>query len=49
MCEIDLTTGAAEVFADQRQRGKWKDSLEDSGYEAMVDEAIKLGQEPQPA
>ncbi len=49
VCVIDLTTGAAEVFADQRQRSKWKDSLEDSAYQAMVEEAIKLGQEPQPA
>jgi nucleoside-diphosphate-sugar epimerase len=49
VCEVDLTTGAAEVFADQRRRGKWKDSREDSVYQAMVDEAVKLGQEPQPA
>ena len=49
VCDVDLTTGAAEVFADQRRRGKWKDSREDSAYQAMVDEAVKLGQEPQPA
>ena len=45
-CEIDLTTGAAEVFADLRRRGKWKDSRADAAYQAMVDEAIALGQEP---
>jgi nucleoside-diphosphate-sugar epimerase len=49
VCDIDLTAGAAEVFADQRRRGKWKDSREDSAYQAMVDEAVNLGQEPQPA
>jgi nucleoside-diphosphate-sugar epimerase len=48
-CDIDLTAGAAEVFADQRRRGKWRDSREDLAYQAMVDEAVKLGQEPQPA
>ena len=49
VCDINLTAGAAEVFADQRRRGKWKDSREDSAYQAMVDEAVNLGQEPQPA
>jgi nucleoside-diphosphate-sugar epimerase len=49
VCDIDLTAGAAEVFADQRRRGKWKDSREDSAYQAMVDEAVNLGQGPQPA
>jgi nucleoside-diphosphate-sugar epimerase len=49
VCDIDLTAGAAEVFADQRRRGKWKDSREDSAYQAMVDEAVNLGQEPQQA
>jgi hypothetical protein len=48
-CDVDLTTGAAEVFTDQRRRGKWRDSREDLAYQAIVDEAIKLGQEPQPA
>jgi nucleoside-diphosphate-sugar epimerase len=49
VCDIDLTAGAAEVFADQRRRGKWKDSREDSAYQAMVEEAVNLGQEPEPA
>jgi hypothetical protein len=49
VCDIDLTAGAAEVFADQRRRGKWKDSREDATYQAMVDEAVNLGQEPQQA
>jgi hypothetical protein len=49
VCDVDLTTGAAEVFADQRRRGKWKDSREDSAYQAMIDESVELGQEPQPA
>ena len=46
VCDIDLTAGAAEVFADQRRQGKWKDSRADSAYQAM---AVHLGQEPQPA
>jgi hypothetical protein len=49
VCDVDLTTGAAEVFTDQRRRGKWKDSREDSAYQAIVDEAVILGQKPQPA
>jgi hypothetical protein len=49
VCDVDLTTGAAEVFTDQRRRGKWKDSREDLAYQAIVDEAVKLGQKPQPA
>jgi hypothetical protein len=49
VCDIDLTAGAAEVFADQRRRGKWKDSREDSAYQAMIDEAVGLGQKLQPA
>jgi hypothetical protein len=44
-----MTSGAAEVFTDQRRRGKWNDSGEDAAYQAMVDDAIELGQEPQPA
>jgi hypothetical protein len=40
---VDLTTGAAEVFTDQRRRGKWRDSREDLAYQAIVDEAIKTG------
>jgi hypothetical protein len=39
VCDVDLTTGAAEVFTDQRRRGKWKDSRQDSACQAMVDEA----------
>jgi hypothetical protein len=39
VCDVDLTTGAAEVFTDQRGRGKWKDSRDDFAYQAMVDEA----------
>jgi nucleoside-diphosphate-sugar epimerase len=45
-CEVGLTDGAAEVFADQRHRGKWKDSRADAAYQAMVDAAIAIGQEP---
>jgi membrane protein DedA with SNARE-associated domain len=47
--EFGEPAGAAEVFADQRRRGKWKDSREDATYQAMVDEAVNLGQEPQQA
>ena len=46
-CEISLTEGAAEVFVDVRRRGAWKDSRTDTAYQAMVDEAVALGQEPQ--
>ncbi len=45
-CEIDLPTGAAQVFEDQRKRGVWKDSTTDSLYQSMVEEALKLGAEP---
>jgi hypothetical protein len=45
-CEIDLKTGAAEVFADAKKRGAWRDSAGDSVYQAIVDEAMKLGMEP---
>jgi nucleoside-diphosphate-sugar epimerase len=49
VCDVCLTPGAAQTFADQRRRGKWRDSRDDHFYQAMVEEAIKLGQEPQPA
>ena len=45
-CEVGLTDGAAEAFADQRRRGKWKDSREDAAYRAVVDAALATGQEP---
>jgi nucleoside-diphosphate-sugar epimerase len=45
-CEIDLKQGAREVFADSRLRGAWKDSAADQQYQAVVDEAMKLGTEP---
>ncbi len=46
VCDVNLTAGAAEAFADQRRRGKWKDSRQDTAYQAIVDEALALGQEP---
>jgi nucleoside-diphosphate-sugar epimerase len=42
-CEIDLTEGARQVFASQRERGVWKNSEKDSLYQSMVGKAIKLG------
>jgi nucleoside-diphosphate-sugar epimerase len=48
-CEIDLTRGAAETFADMRRRNVWRDSSGDSTYQAMVDEALACGVEPFPA
>jgi nucleoside-diphosphate-sugar epimerase len=45
-CEVDLTDGAAEVFADLGSRGKWKDARADTAYQAMVDAALAIGQEP---
>ncbi len=46
-CDVGLTEGAAGVFEDQRRRGAWKDARADAAYQAMVDEAVALGQEPQ--
>ncbi len=45
-CEIDLTSGAAGVFADQRKRGAWKDSRSDTVYQMMVDAALATEQQP---
>jgi len=48
-CEIDLTRGAAETFADMRRRHVWRDSSTDSLYQKMMDEALALGIKPVPA
>ncbi len=48
-CEIDLTRGAAETFADLRRRNIWRDSSADALYQTMIDEAIAAGAEPVPA
>ena len=48
-CEVDLTRGAAETFADMRRRNAWRDSSADSLYQRMIDEALALGIEPVPA
>jgi nucleoside-diphosphate-sugar epimerase len=48
-CEIDLTRGAAETFADIRRRNAWRDSRTDVLYQTMIDEAIDAGAEPVPA
>ncbi len=42
-CEIDLPTGAAEVFADQRRRNAWKNSDGDALYDGMVERAMAAG------
>jgi nucleoside-diphosphate-sugar epimerase len=46
LCEIDLVTGAKEVFADARRRGAWKQSADDVLYQSIVDQSLKLGVEP---
>ncbi len=45
-CEIDLPQGAAETFADMKRRGKWKDGAADELYNAMVENAMKMGVGP---
>ena len=45
-CEIELTPGAKETFDDTKRRGKWKDPKADVLYEAMVQDAMKMGFEP---
>lgn len=40
---IDFATGAREMFADLRRRGAWRDSTRDTDYQALVDEALRLG------
>jgi len=47
-CEIDLTRGATETFADMRRRNAWRDSSIDSAYQTMIDNAIRSGSEPVP-
>lgn len=44
-CEIDLVTGAEEVFDDIIRRGKGRSASNDLVYEAMVEEAMKIGVE----
>jgi nucleoside-diphosphate-sugar epimerase len=48
-CEIDLTRGAAETFADVRRRNAWRDSGTDSLYQRMIDDALATGVQPVPA
>ena len=48
-CEIDLTRGASETFADMRRRNAWRDSRADGLYQAMIDKALASGIEPVPA
>lgn len=45
-CEIDLTRGAAETFADLRRRNVWRDSTTDSLYQRMINEALATGVSP---
>ncbi len=44
VCDVGLTAGAAEAFADAKRRGKWKSADGDDLYQRMVDEAVALGQ-----
>jgi nucleoside-diphosphate-sugar epimerase len=48
-CEIDLPTGVAETFEDQKRRGAWRSSDGDTVYESLVKTAAGLGIEPVPA
>jgi nucleoside-diphosphate-sugar epimerase len=45
-CKIGLGEGVLEVFADQRRRGVWKDSVADTKYAAMVEATKSFGVEP---
>jgi nucleoside-diphosphate-sugar epimerase len=45
-CELDLKEGARGVFADQRQRGAWRDSRQDEEYQSIVAKALEIGVEP---
>ena len=49
VCDVDLTSGAGETFADLRRRGVWRDSRADTLYQSMMDEALALGVAPVPA
>ena len=49
VCEIDLTRGATETFADLRRRGAWRDSRADTLYQSMIEEALAFGVAPVPA
>jgi nucleoside-diphosphate-sugar epimerase len=44
-CEIGLTEGAKQTFADMRRRNAWKDSSADKLYQSMVDAALASGAE----
>jgi nucleoside-diphosphate-sugar epimerase len=48
-CEIDLTRGATETFADIHRRNAWRDSRTDSLYQTTIDEALAAGVSPVPA
>jgi nucleoside-diphosphate-sugar epimerase len=48
ICEVDLTSGATETFADLRRRKAWRDSRADALYQSMIDEAMALGIAPVP-
>ena len=48
-CEIGLMRGAAETFADLRRRKAWRDSSNDTTYQAMIDQALAAGVASVPA
>jgi nucleoside-diphosphate-sugar epimerase len=45
-CEIDYPDGARQTLDDLRRRNTWRDSRDDSLYDAMVEQAMHLGIEP---
>jgi hypothetical protein len=49
VCEVDLTSGAAETFTDLRRRNAWRNSQADALYQSMIDEALASGITPVPA
>ncbi|HYQ44579.1 MAG TPA: NAD-dependent epimerase/dehydratase family protein [Polyangiaceae bacterium] len=47
--EVGLEAGARETFADMHRRGAWRDSRADSTYQGLVERALALGFEIEPA
>jgi nucleoside-diphosphate-sugar epimerase len=49
LCTIDFPLGAQETLADVRRRDTWRDSRNDPVYQGLVDTALAMGFEPEPA
>jgi nucleoside-diphosphate-sugar epimerase len=48
-CSIDFPEGAKETLEDVRRRGTWRDCQNDPVYQGIVDAALAMGFEPEPA